>query len=62
MTPENLKILRDSTGLSIEKAARLVWIAGRSWARYEDGSRPIPDGIVELFCLKNNIKYPPLGE
>jgi DNA-binding XRE family transcriptional regulator len=57
MTPEQVKALREKSGLSVAEAARCVQIADRSWQRYESGERKIPEGIVELFCLKNGLKY-----
>jgi len=55
--PEDVKKMREKAGLSIAQAARCVQIADRSWQRYESGERKIPEGIVELFCLKNGLKY-----
>lgn len=57
MKPEELKRLRTSLGLSSDKAAQQVHVATRTWARYESGDRAIPEGVIELFCIKNNIKY-----
>ena len=57
MLPEDVKKMREKAGLSIAQAARCVQIADRSWQRYESGERKIPEGIVELFCLKNGLKY-----
>jgi len=51
--------MRKGVGLSIAQAARCVQIAERSWQRYESGDREMPPGLVELFCIKNGIKYPP---
>ena len=47
------------TGLSVQQSAVQVHIAPRSWLRYEAGDRPIPDGIVHLFCLLNKIDPQP---
>ena len=58
MTPQEVKELRLRAGASVHEAARCVQIADRSWQRYESGERKIPEGIVELFCIKNGIKYP----
>ena len=54
-----LKTLRKKLDLSLSQAANQVHVTPRSWARYEDGTRPIPDGIVHLFCIVNGIDYPP---
>jgi DNA-binding transcriptional regulator YiaG len=59
LLPKDVKMLREKAGLSIAQAARCVQIAERSWQRYESGDREIPPGLVELFCLKNGIKYQP---
>ncbi len=57
MTAEELKKLRIKLGLSISESARAVQISDRSWQRYESGDRRIPEGVVELYCLKNGVKY-----
>lgn len=57
MTPDEVKQLREKAGLSVAEAARCVRISDRSWQRYESGDRKIPEGIVELFCIKNGLKY-----
>jgi len=55
MTPEKLKALRNKLGLSVPKAAGQVHVTPRTWARYEAGDRSIPDGVIHLFCLLNNL-------
>ena len=55
ITPEQLKSLRMEAGRSISESARDVHISDRSWQRYESGDRAIPDGVVELFCIKNGL-------
>ena len=52
MTHEHLKQLRKGAGLSQSKAADLVHVSQRSWARYESGDRHVPRGVLELFCMK----------
>jgi transcriptional regulator with XRE-family HTH domain len=52
-----LKQLRLSLGLSVTDCARQVRIADRSWQRYESGDRKPPEGLLELFCLKNGLDY-----
>ena len=59
MNGPDLKKVRKQLGLSLSKASGLVHVTTRTWARYESGERPIPESVVELFCLKNNLKYPP---
>ncbi|HSH84364.1 MAG TPA: helix-turn-helix transcriptional regulator [Guyparkeria sp.] len=55
MKPEDVKKMRNAAGLSTEKAAKQVHVATRTWARYESGDRAIPNGVVHLFCLLNNL-------
>lgn len=59
MTPEKLKETRTGLDLSLAQAANQVHITPRSWARYESGDRPIPEGVIHLFCLINELEYPP---
>lgn len=56
MTALQLKALRRRLGLSVAEAARQVEVAARSWYRWENGSRSIPDGAVKLFKLLNKVK------
>lgn len=58
MKPNHLHKLRIKIGLSVYEAAESVHVTTRSWYRYEDGTRQIPEAIVHLFCSLNNIKYP----
>lgn len=57
MKTKNLKELRKEIGLSMAEAALQVHVTPRSWARYESGERKAPKGVIELFCIKNNIEY-----
>ena len=59
MTPAKLKKTRKSLGLSLAQVSTQVRITARSWARYEAGERPIPEGVIHLFCLLNDLDYPP---
>ena len=52
-----IKLTRQSLGLSVADAAKQVRIDRRSWQRYESGERKPPDGVVELFCIKNGLDY-----
>jgi len=52
MDHSELKALRQKHGLSQSKAAALVHVTQRTWARYESGRQEIPAGVVELFCIK----------
>lgn len=56
-THEKLRAIRIEHGLSQAKAAALVRITQRSWARYEAGDREPPEGVLELFCLKLGLDY-----
>lgn len=55
MNPVQLKNLRNSLGLSVSKAATQVHVTARTWNRYESGDRPIPEGVIHLFCLLNEL-------
>jgi len=54
---QNLKQIRQSLGLSVADAAKQVRIDRRSWQRYESGDRQPPDGLLELFCMKNGLDF-----
>lgn len=56
MSPDELKLLRLSAKLSVTEAARSVCVSDRTWQRYESGDRKIPDGVVELFKIKHDLK------
>jgi len=64
ISPEDLKILRKRAGLTQTEAAHLVRSKLRTWQSWEAASnlptaRKIPDGLVELFCIKVGISYRP---
>jgi transcriptional regulator with XRE-family HTH domain len=52
-----IKQVRTSLGLSVTDCARQVRIADRSWQRYESGDREPPEGLLELFCMKNGLNF-----
>lgn len=52
-----IKQVRTSLGLSVTECARQVRISDRSWQRYESGAREPPDGLLELFCIKNGLEF-----
>lgn len=54
---DQIKKTRQALGLSVTDCARQVRIADRSWQRYESGERVPPDGLIELFCIKNGLDY-----
>jgi len=62
ITPEELKKLRSRLGLTQEEAAKVVHVSKRTWVSWEikqglENNRKMPEGLIELFCLKKNIKY-----
>lgn len=64
ISPENLKKLRKRACLTQTEAATLVRSKLRTWQSWEAAShlptsRKMPDGLVELFCIKVGISYPP---
>lgn len=60
LSPDQVKQLRAVTGKTQDQAASdLHQNDGAFWRKFENGSREIQSYYVELFCLKNNIKYPP---
>lgn len=64
ITPEQVKKLRQRAGLTQKEAAEIVRVVLRSWQSWEaptdtSKSRKISENIVELFCLKTGISYPP---
>lgn len=56
-THEKLKRLRQRLNLSQNAAARVVRVSQRTFSGYEDGTRPIPPGVAELFCLKRGLQF-----
>jgi len=60
LNKDQVKALRELAGKTQVLAANdLHQKDGAFWRKFENGLRPIPSYYVELFCLKNNIKYPP---
>lgn len=53
MTGAELRALRISIGLTVEKAAEQVDIHARTWFRYESGQLTIPRATEHLFQLVN---------
>ena len=54
---DKLKQTRQSIGLSVPDCAKQVRIADRTWQRYESGEKEPPEGLLELFCIKNGLDY-----
>lgn len=62
ITSKQLRKLRDNLGLSREEAAKYIFVTPRTWMSWEldeatDNHRNMPEGLLELFCIKNKIKY-----
>lgn len=67
ISPNQLFRLRKYTRLTIAQAAERVGVSSRTWASYEAGqskssARKIPPPILELFCVKSNIAFPPIRD
>jgi DNA-binding transcriptional regulator YiaG len=58
MNSDQVKQMRQQSGLSISQAARLVCVSDRTWQRYEQGTRQMPEPVLELFCLKTKTERP----
>jgi DNA-binding transcriptional regulator YiaG len=56
MTGAELKALRKQLGLSLAQASRQVEVSARSWARWEAGDQPIPEGALKLFRILNKLE------
>lgn len=52
MSPHELIKLRNKHGLSVAECARMVKVSDRTWRRWEDGTRTMPEGAVDLFKIK----------
>lgn len=61
MNKQTLWNLRQAVGLSVEEAASLIHVTGRTWNLYEDGTQPIPLKNIELFAFKVGQLTPPPG-
>lgn len=62
ITPEQLKQLRKSAGLTQVEAAKLVHAGEKTWQNWESdpklpASRKMPESVLELFCLKTKKDY-----
>ena len=56
MNGAELKKLRKNLGLSLAQAARQVEVSVRTWARWEAGDQPIPEGALKLFRIVNGLE------
>lgn len=64
LNPEQVKKLRMRAKKTQTEAAADVYVSLRRWQGWEApvgaaSHRVMPEALTELFCLKNNIKYPP---
>jgi len=56
-----IKLLRTRLGLSSREAAAIVGVSVRQWQKYEfDDDFHIPRNLLELFCLKQQLPFPPV--
>lgn len=60
--PADLKRLRKKLGYTQQEAADTVLSTKRTWQNWEadednGNHRFMPEGYIELFCIKNNITY-----
>lgn len=67
ITPEQLRQTRKRLGLTTKLAAMSVHVAHSTWQGYESPARtrsfrPIPMGLLELFCIKHGLPFPPLRQ
>ena len=56
---ENLKFLRESSGLSLGHLAGLLGIDAKTYEQYEAGVREIPlDNLIRLaYCFDTSLDY-----
>jgi transcriptional regulator with XRE-family HTH domain len=62
VTPSQLKTLRKKFGYTQADAANVVRVTRRTWMSWElskdtENHRVMPEGVIELFCLKHKIDY-----
>lgn len=48
-TAEAIRAWREAEGLTQERAAALAGVTRVAWARWEGGTRPVPDTLVDLL-------------
>lgn len=65
ITPEQLRSTRKGMGLTARMAAASIRVTERTWQGYEapedsKSFRAMPAGLLELFCIKHGLPYPPL--
>jgi len=64
ISPDQITKLRNRAGLTQEEAGKVVYVSRRTWQSWEtpiemNNHRAIPIGLLELFCLKLKIPFPP---
>jgi DNA-binding XRE family transcriptional regulator len=64
LSPSKIKRLRQQTGKTQTEAGRDIHVSMRTWQGWEAPAgtmnhRVMPEMAIELFCIKNKIKYPP---
>jgi len=52
MNALEIRKTRNRYGLSAAQCARMVKVSDRTWRRWEDGTRQMPEGAWELFAIK----------
>lgn len=60
--PSQLKKLRKDLSLTQVEAAESVRVERQTWISWEreadkPTARSMPDGLLELFCIKNKLNY-----
>ncbi len=62
-TPEQLRKLRERSGLTQDEAAALVYADGgkATWSRWERGVRKFSEAVPHLFALRTGQRYPVRG-
>lgn len=67
ITPEQLRLTRKRLGLTAKAAGASIHVSDRTWQGYEAPAnlasyRAIPLGLLELFCIKHSLPFPPLRQ
>ena len=52
MERSKIRTTRESNGLSVASAARMVHVSDRTWRRWESGDKDMPEAAWELFIIK----------
>lgn len=54
-SPDEIRQVRESVGLTQSDAARLVYRSTRNWQQWELNERPMDPALWELFTLKVHL-------